>query len=170
MPVKPLRAPGTPGPFSGDERYWFHLLPWESIPSLDARPEQQALLAHPLVPVPMDLFHSWLVGLLRWIPTVAGDWAALPDSRVFVDATGAATAQRVFQALGDLFSAGPPLVELPGLRVKLSSPGQRTEAFRELAYPRQELVAAFGQLAGFAEALGRGTHLLFCSYWVERPE
>jgi hypothetical protein len=146
------------------------LLPRDSISSVEARPEQRVLLGNPLVPIDMSLYHSWLGGLFKGIPTAGGDWSALPDSRIFIDAKGAPAAKRLWCALAELFEAGPPVVELQEPRVVTDASGNRSDKVLLLSYPRQGLAAAFARLADFASVVAAGKHLLFCSYWLERPE
>ncbi len=157
------------GPVVGDDRYWFHLLPSETVASLEARPEQKVLLKNRMQSVPMDFVHTWLAHFLRWIPTMKGNWDELPESRIFVGKDGAIVAKGIFHALTELASSGPSIVAFPGMEIVTWKSGTRSESVRELAFPRQELVATFEQLTDYARIVEQGQHLLFCSYWLQRP-
>lgn len=168
IPIEHKRCSAARGPIMGDDRYWFHLVPRKAVRSLGVHPKQPVLLAARGAAIDMDLYHTWLVELLRWIPLAAGDWSDLPDSRIFMDKNGAPTARRIFRALADLIAAGPAVVELPGPRVVRTTARSRSVVNVRLCYPRDELQNTFRQLGDFAEAMEGGEHLLFCSHWVER--
>lgn len=170
MPGQRQRGSGRVGPQTGDDQFWFHLLPKEAVTSPTARPSQRDLLANPMVSIPFDLYLCWLAFVFRWIPTESGDLGALLEGQAVVGWKGAGTAKRIFRALGELVAAGPPVVELPGPHVIRTVGESKSEFDLRLSSPQEEVQATFRRLTSFAETMERGSHLLVCAYWVERPD
>lgn len=101
-----------------------------------------------------DIF-EYLYDSFEWISTVnpsnPGEWRGYGFNRwgpTVVNRTGAATAQRVFSAWAELFSAGPPEFELRGPWT--SGPAGRSGYIR-LLIVRDDLVQTMQELAGYAE-------------------
>jgi hypothetical protein len=156
-------------PHTGDDRYWFHLLLAAQVVDLTVRPGQRLLLENPMVPIEMDLFHSCLALFLSWIPTRTGSLNSLPEELVVIDRSGAAEANRIFNALVEVFRAAPEPVEIP-VRKTVHAGGKDFLSTARITYPRDLLVDRLRELAAFSTIVQRGSQVLFCSYWLERLE
>ncbi len=84
--------------YTGDGRYWFHLLPAGEVGEEVVRPPQGLLISNPMIPLEMDLFHTYLCLFLSWIPTRSGNWITHPEENEVIDRTGSTQAGRIFIA------------------------------------------------------------------------
>jgi len=155
-------------PFTGDDCYWFHLVPKAEVANPRVHPPQDVLLAQPMVPFEMDLYHTYFVPFLSWIPTAAGCWEAVPAEVVVIDGEGATQARRVFQALRTLFSAAPEQVPFPIPKMLYSGGAPPVHRTTVLKYLKEDLVTRMDTLAEFSTVVQTGSHVLFFSYWLQR--
>jgi hypothetical protein len=77
-------------------------------------------------------------GLCRWGPTI-------------IRADGAAITHRIFTAWAELLSVGPPLLRLTGNWTSVDGEPSNEGSYAQLEFDRDPTVAAFRQLARFAE-------------------
>jgi hypothetical protein len=157
-------------PYTGDDRYWFHLLPAAEVTDSVLRPPQALLLRNQMVPMEMDLFHTYLSVFLSWIPTRSGNWEWLPEQFVVIDQTGATAAERIFTALANLFGLSPDPVSIPIPKMVYASGRDGILTNTHLSYSRATLPCRFCELARFSALAAGGSHIIFCSYWLERGE
>jgi hypothetical protein len=157
-------------PFSGDDRYWFHLLPTEETADCVTRPSESLLLNNPMIPLELDLFYTHLQIFLSWIPTRSGKWELLPEQFVVIDKNGATEAERIFKALVELYQLSPDSVIFPIPKITYTKGKERNLTTTYLKLPRETLLTRFFELARYSNFVANGTHIIFCSYWLERGD
>lgn len=147
--ARPARAPVGP---------WhdFYLLPEETEPYAGYR----KWIRGPGSVRLSDEIISHLYESLEWIPTLnpanAKEWGGYGINRwgpTVIHRDGAPTAQRVFSAWAELFSAGPAELVLPGEWV--FGPGDE-EGYQRLLVSRDEIVQQMRTLAEYAERSAGG--------------